>query len=327
MPSYFTSKQERMYEHVKESTGSKRVAAATVNKYRSKHGLTKKKGKADDVEHVQFHVAGTTGKSLDDIEGPVRAGRKMPRVAGTKPRQHKRQKAHEPGSSARKLNDARKGGSVMARTFEDIFKSSIKPEKQLRKSASADEESSELEESAVAKGEGDEEVEQEDDEASVDDDDGVAKGEGDEDGEECFNCPGGCGHEITVSEVKNAITKGEIHKKGVGGSPKGHQKHGEKKPARTAVTEMHGGGTSHNGKPKAGTKSPTRGVHGVSRHPNPGNVGSYAKSQGFSTPLMYLAKSDGPAGDEAVAREIARMNGVPFDEVGLSEEEVDQDQV
>lgn len=42
MPSYFSSKQERQYQHVLDSTGSKAIAAATVNKYRSKHGLTKK---------------------------------------------------------------------------------------------------------------------------------------------------------------------------------------------------------------------------------------------------------------------------------------------
>ena len=162
MPSYFTPKQERMYEHVKESTGDKRIAAMTVNKYRSKHGLTKKKkGKADGIEGVETHVAGT-GKSLKDIEGPVRAGRNMPRVAGTKQRQHKRLKAHTPGSSAKKLNDARKAltiGGPMS-TFASIFKSS-KPEKSLRKSAQVDEESSELEESAVAKGGDDDEEEPE----------------------------------------------------------------------------------------------------------------------------------------------------------------------
>jgi len=330
MPKYFTSKQERMYEHVKESTGSKREAAATVNKFRSKHGLTKKKkGKADDSETVAFHTAGVAGKSLKDIEGPVRAGRNMPRVAGTKERQHKRHKAHTPGSAATKLNDARKsltiGGSVMARTartFEDIFKSSTKSEGKLRKADVDDEESSDLEESAVAKGEGDEEMEDE----TSDEDSGepeVAKGGDDEDGEEAFPCPH-CASDVTVSDVKNAITKGEIHEKGVGGSPKGHQKHGEKKPARTAVTEMHGGGTSHNGKPKAGTKTPTRGVPGVSRKPNSGNVGSYAKSGGFiGSPLMSIQKSAGPAGDEAIAREIARMQGVPFEDVGLSEETVE----
>lgn len=42
MPSYFTSKQERMYQHVRDSGLSKAAAAATVNKYRTKKGLTKK---------------------------------------------------------------------------------------------------------------------------------------------------------------------------------------------------------------------------------------------------------------------------------------------
>jgi hypothetical protein len=47
-------KMERMYEHVKESEEKKegrseedaeRIASATVNKYRSEHGKTKKKKK------------------------------------------------------------------------------------------------------------------------------------------------------------------------------------------------------------------------------------------------------------------------------------------
>lgn len=42
MPSYFSPKQERMYEHIRDSGQSKAVAAATVNKFRSRHGLTKK---------------------------------------------------------------------------------------------------------------------------------------------------------------------------------------------------------------------------------------------------------------------------------------------
>lgn len=42
MPSYFTPKQERQYRHILDSTGSKAIAAATVNKYRSRKGKTKK---------------------------------------------------------------------------------------------------------------------------------------------------------------------------------------------------------------------------------------------------------------------------------------------
>lgn len=42
MPSYFTPKEERQYQHVLDSTGSKSIAAATVNKYRRKHGRLKK---------------------------------------------------------------------------------------------------------------------------------------------------------------------------------------------------------------------------------------------------------------------------------------------
>jgi hypothetical protein len=42
MPSYFSAKQERMYEHIRASGLSKGAAAATVNKYRTKHKLTKK---------------------------------------------------------------------------------------------------------------------------------------------------------------------------------------------------------------------------------------------------------------------------------------------
>jgi len=49
MPKYFTKKQERMYEHIKDSEAkqgrspakAKQIAAATVNKYRAK----KKRGK------------------------------------------------------------------------------------------------------------------------------------------------------------------------------------------------------------------------------------------------------------------------------------------
>lgn len=42
MPSYFSAKDERMYNHIRDSGLSKGAAAATVNKYRSRHGLTKK---------------------------------------------------------------------------------------------------------------------------------------------------------------------------------------------------------------------------------------------------------------------------------------------
>jgi len=49
MPKSWSSKDERQYEHVKESEGgrgrsskaAKRIAAATVNKQRSKEGRTK----------------------------------------------------------------------------------------------------------------------------------------------------------------------------------------------------------------------------------------------------------------------------------------------
>ena len=36
MPSYFTAKDERMYQHIRDSGLSKAAAAATVNKYRAK---------------------------------------------------------------------------------------------------------------------------------------------------------------------------------------------------------------------------------------------------------------------------------------------------
>lgn len=36
-----TAKENRMYEHIKEATGSKSEAAATVNKLRRKRGETK----------------------------------------------------------------------------------------------------------------------------------------------------------------------------------------------------------------------------------------------------------------------------------------------
>jgi hypothetical protein len=331
MPDYFTPKQERMYENIRDTGSSKRVAAMTVNKYRSKHGLTKKKkkeGKAVDSEGVASHVQGT-GKAFD-VEGPVRArGRSMPRVAGTKqPSPPPRPAAPTPRSSAvgKSVNTVSdvvsslyNGGTTMKGTFESIFKSHNKAKKndEVKKAKRHEDEESSDE---ISKAEGGEELETaEADEESVADASGeVAKGGDEEEGEECFPCRH-CGSDITVSDVQEAMTKGEIHRKGVGGSPKGKQKHGEKKPARTAVTEMHGGGTGHNGKPKAGTKTPTRGVHGVPRHNNAGNVGSYAK--GFQSPLMTITKSNGPGGDDAIAREIARMNGVPLDEVGLTDEE------
>jgi hypothetical protein len=42
MPAYFSAKDERMYQHIRDSGQSKAVAAATVNKYRSRKGRTKK---------------------------------------------------------------------------------------------------------------------------------------------------------------------------------------------------------------------------------------------------------------------------------------------
>lgn len=44
MPSYFTAKQERMYQHIRDGGLSKAAAAATVNKFRARKGLTKKRG-------------------------------------------------------------------------------------------------------------------------------------------------------------------------------------------------------------------------------------------------------------------------------------------
>lgn len=43
MPSYFSAKDERMFQHVLANTGSKAIAGATVNKYRAKHGKTKRR--------------------------------------------------------------------------------------------------------------------------------------------------------------------------------------------------------------------------------------------------------------------------------------------
>ena len=42
MPKYFSAKDERMVKHIKDSGAPDSVAFATVNKYRAKHGLTKK---------------------------------------------------------------------------------------------------------------------------------------------------------------------------------------------------------------------------------------------------------------------------------------------
>lgn len=39
----WSDKDIRMYKHIKASSGDKGIAAATVNKYRSRHGKTKKK--------------------------------------------------------------------------------------------------------------------------------------------------------------------------------------------------------------------------------------------------------------------------------------------
>lgn len=41
MPAYFDAHDERMYQHIADSTGSKAIAAATVNKYRRRKGKTK----------------------------------------------------------------------------------------------------------------------------------------------------------------------------------------------------------------------------------------------------------------------------------------------
>ncbi len=50
MPKYFSAKEERMYEHIKEGLGdnprAKEIAARTVNKYRAGHGKTKEAKKS-----------------------------------------------------------------------------------------------------------------------------------------------------------------------------------------------------------------------------------------------------------------------------------------
>lgn len=43
MPASWSAKDERMYRHIKESSGSKQIAAATVNKHRSKRSKKRKR--------------------------------------------------------------------------------------------------------------------------------------------------------------------------------------------------------------------------------------------------------------------------------------------
>jgi hypothetical protein len=77
MPRGWTSKDERQYEHIKESerdTGrsprrAKQIAAATVNKRRSEEGRTKSSG-------TRKKSSGTGKKSSRTSKTSARSGRK-----------------------------------------------------------------------------------------------------------------------------------------------------------------------------------------------------------------------------------------------------------
>lgn len=59
--SVWTEKEERQYQHIKEATGSKKEAAATVNKLRAEHGETKKDEMEKTKDMEKCGACGGTG--------------------------------------------------------------------------------------------------------------------------------------------------------------------------------------------------------------------------------------------------------------------------
>jgi hypothetical protein len=129
--------------------------------------------------------------------------------------------------------------------------------------------------------------------------------------EKSFACPH-CASDITPADVEAGLAKSG--------------KQGKNIPPRTAAAEEQEGfssGKKNKGGALGGNKSSTRSA--AVGKPNPGNVGSYAKSEGeveqvparspFGSPLMYIAKSQGPGGDEEIAAEIARQHGVDISKI------------
>ena len=181
--------------------------------------------------------------------------------------------------------------------FEQFFKSTAPVEEVEMEDDDEDEEVAKGDEADGVDATG-ESVDDEGDEVADDDD--VEKGDA-----ESFACPH-CASDITPDMVVEGLTK----------SKGGKEKMNKDVPARTAAAQEKEGFTSGkknvNGKPKSGTKTPTRGVHGVAKVPNSGNAGSYAKSFHGESPLMALVKSDN---DIHVAREIARSQGLDPDKI------------
>lgn len=86
MPKAWSKKDERQYEHIKESEGkegrsskrAKQIAAATVNKKRSAEGRTKKSRKKSGKKKASRRRAGASG------------GRKRGRKRGRSSSSHRR---------------------------------------------------------------------------------------------------------------------------------------------------------------------------------------------------------------------------------------------
>lgn len=309
----WNDKEERQYRHILASSGSKRIAAATVNKLRAERGKTQK---GDDIDAIASRT--TVGKAFKKILKPTQAQADLPRVVGTKqPKlKHAKQKV-APKSSATAPLDEKSGTfksftalagrnpteETMGKVFENIFKAD----------ADSSSEESSMEESS------DDEMSKGGFEAASDEEsnEDVEKGE---QLEECFPCPH-CSSDITVSDVEKAMTDGSIHAKGVGSSPKGEKKKGKKIPPRTMAAENPNGGTNHGSAPGAGTVAQSRGVPGAKRENPTASTkattggGGIGKSFGGQSPLLHLAKSEGPASDQAMAEEIARMNGVNLEDL------------
>lgn len=230
--------------------------------------------------------------------------------------------------------------------FADLFKAD-NDEPEAASEQNEVEDDDDVADDEVEKGEDDEEGEDVDqDELAADDAEGdedepdeTNKSEGEDEGEDVIACPH-CASDITADEVRAQIAKS----KGVGGSPKGHQKQGKAIPDRTAGKESQhafsAGEKNRNGKPGNRRTEPSRGAKGVARQNPAGNVGSYkgkhggqkgassmpmhkggenqnaGKSPFGPSPLITLSKSTGVGSDEEIAREIARMSGADYDKIG-----------
>ena len=106
MPSSWSNKRERQYEHIKESSQkrgksagtAKRIAAATVNKTRSEKGETKGSRRASSS------TSGRTTRSGSSARG------------GRKTTSRSRTSSGRGGSRAQKVRAGRKGGRASAKS-------------------------------------------------------------------------------------------------------------------------------------------------------------------------------------------------------------------